>query len=650
MPPSLRPPPQPRRTVRFPRSRPLVEPISSADAGFFRSAGFYFRVSMLGLVTLSLFGVLGLRLWSLQLVQGEQLAAEAQQEAFRLVPLPAPRAAIEDREGRLLAGTQARIAITADADTLGALGPDGRWEPNEQGLAVLTRFGKVTRTPPATFVARIQREQLRSPHAPAVVVPRATRALAFYLDERAALFPGLHATPFPTRSYPEGRLGNEFLGLLGEISEDQLKDERYEGRRAGEVIGQSGVEARYDRFLNFGLAQARVAVDARGQAIGPLAVVQQPRPKHSLRLTIDVRIQRAAERAIKQGIALGRQRKGKDARAGAAVVMDAQTGALYALASYPGYSQVRAARDPDYLVGLIRGDDPARPLFNRVVQGTYPLGSTYKPIVAQAALASGLISPWSRLHCSSALTVGDTVFRNVAPRDAVLDLRQALEESCDTWFYRLGVAFHERGSLAMQQWSWRLGIGRPTGLDLPGEATGIVPTPKWLKATHRHEWYPGESVNLSIGQGYLAASPLQLAVAYAALANGGKVVKPHVAEGLYDTNGTLKRRFHFTPRRVPMPHAGAIRAGIVGASTGPRGTSTGIFGDFPVRVAGKTGTAEAPPRSDHSWFASWAPADNPKIVVVVLIENGGFGGEAAAPAAKTIYEAFFRDRLRRPRP
>ena len=617
-----------------------MQPISVADAGFFRSGDFYLRISALGLVVLTLFALLGLRLWSLQLVQGPQLAAEAQREAFRYVRLPAPRAAIVDAKGRLLVGTDGQVSVTADADTLGFLDERGRWHASAEGRAVLRRFARLSGVPLRRLIARVEREQLRTPHAPAIVVPQAKRSLAVYLDERPWLFQGLHVAPYPRRSYPQGRIGGEFLGLLGEISPEQLK--RRAGRRPGEVVGQSGVEARYDKHLNVGLAKARVAVDARGKPIGPLTIVDQPRPNRVLKLTIDIRVQRAAERAITRALAAARRRGNWDAQGAAAVVMDARTGALRALATAPGFNQVAAARSPEYLEAVLNSDDR---MLNRAIAGTYPTGSTFKPIVAQAALAAGLITAGTPVYCSSAFYYGGRRFGNAAPMEASLTLRDALKVSCDTWFYRLGARFYERGSLDIQRWARRLGLGAPTGVDLPGEAAGIVPTPQWVKRNlDDPTWYPGQSINLSIGQGYLTASPLQMAIAYAAIANGGRVVRPHLAEGLYDLSGKRRKKFRWKSTRVSLPGVHAIREGVYAAANLPGGTSTSVFAGFPVKVAGKTGTAEVPPSpNDHSWYASWAPhGSNPRYVVVVLVEHGGFGADAAAPAAREIYEALFR--------
>jgi penicillin-binding protein 2 len=232
----------------------------------------------------------------------------------------------------------------------------------------------------------------------------------------------------------------------------------------------------------------------------------------------------------------------------------------------------------------------------------------------------------------------------------MLDLREALAISCDTWFYRLGTMFYARqaatGALDMQRWAHLLGLGHRTGIDIPGEYGGVVPTPAWLRRTFRDPlqriWYEGYSVNLSIGQGYLAVTPLQLAVAYSALANGGIVVRPHVARAPLTPSGFPGRPFRFRPaRRLHLADVDTIRAGLYDAAHAANGTSSAIFGSFPVAVAGKTGTAEVPGGSDHSWYASWAPAWRPQVVVVVLIEHGGFGAEAAAPAAREIYSAFF---------
>lgn len=638
------------RRVRIPR-RLGVRPVSIAAGDFHGSAGFFLRVGILGLAAAALFGLLALRLWSLQVVRGPLYALAAQQQTYRIVDVPAPRGQIVDANGRLLAGTRGGLALSVDSAALGLIDRHGRWWPKRQARALLRRLSALSGVPTQTLIRRVRQSEFKSPYSSAIVLPRVTRDLAFFVDEHAREFPGIRVVSLPQRSYPSGSLGAEFLGLLGEVSRPQLARGAYPGARPGMIVGQSGAEATYDRLLNGGLEKARVVVDARGRPIGPARVIRMPRPANGLQLTIDSRLQRVAERAVRAGIDRARANGHYDSRAGAAVVMNPWTGAVYALASYPRFDQARAASDPEYLRRLLNPNDPRHLLVNRATQGVYPTGSTFKPIVAEAALAAGLITPYSTLPCTGTYTVGNHVFHNVeAGVNASLTLPQALSISCDTWFYRLGSMFYyrqEEGHLDMQRWAWRLGAGRRTGFDVPGEAAGVVPTPGWLKRTFQQPWeriwYEGYSVNLAVGQGQLAITPLQLATAYATLANGGTVVRPHVGRAVLDQSGEIVKTLRFPPRRrVHLYGAGAIRDGLYAGAH--FGTSASVFGDFPVPVAGKTGTAEAPPGSDHSWYASWAPAYRPKVVVVVLIEHGGFGAEAAAPAAREIYSAFFNRR------
>ncbi|HWJ45700.1 MAG TPA: penicillin-binding transpeptidase domain-containing protein [Gaiellaceae bacterium] len=650
-----------RRRRRRPAARtaPLVvtppltaEPVAVAEAEFVHRPAFHVRVAALGLIAMSLFAVLLLRLWSLELIQGRQLAHVAQAQSFRTVYLPAPRGAIVDRSGRLLAGTTGRVVITADAHALGRADSHGLWKPSSDGWQSLRRLARVARTPARQILANIRRSVRRSPFASAVALPRPSRALTFYLDERADTFRGFRTAVVPVRWYPRGAIGSEFLGLLGEVDARQLHEPSYAGARLGQIVGRSGVEATYERALDGGLQRARVRVDARGNIVGQLHTVPTKLRAKSLQLSVDLRVQRAAMRAIQHGIAFAHRAGHPDADAGAAVVMNPWNGEIYALATYPTFDEQRAAKDPSYYLALSRRS--ASPLLNRATQGLYPTGSTFKPIVAEAALATHLITRWSSIPCTGSLTVGNIVFHNVEPAiNANLNLDQALAISCDTWFYRLGTMFYARqastGALDMQRWAHLLGLGHPTGVDLPGEYGGVVPTPAWLRRTFsdplQRIWYEGYSVNLSIGQGYLAVTPLQLAVAYSALANGGKVVRPHVAHAIFSRSGAVRRLLHFAPRRrLQLTDVEAIRNGLYDAAHAADGTSAAIFGSYPVPVAGKTGTAETPTGSDHSWYASWAPAGNPRVVVVVLIEHGGFGVEAAAPAAREIYSSYFHVR------
>ena len=271
-----------------------MRPVSIAAADFHGSAGFFLRIGAVGLAAVALFGLLALRLWSLQVVRGPLYAAAAQQQTYRLVDVPAPRGQIVDANGRLLAGTKGGLAVSVDSAALGLIDRHGRWWPTHQGRVLLRRLSALSGVPPAVFIRRVRHSEFRSPYSSAVVLPRVTRRLGFFLDEHAREYPGIRVVALPQRSYPSGSLGAEFLGLLGEITSSQLARQHHAGARPGMIVGQSGAEATYDRLLNGGLEKARVVVDARGRPIGPAHVIRMPRPASGLQLTIDMRLQSAA--------------------------------------------------------------------------------------------------------------------------------------------------------------------------------------------------------------------------------------------------------------------------------------------------------------------------------------------------------------------
>ncbi len=628
--------------MRLPRSLPdgrRVEPYSRADAPYFRSPGFYVRIGGLAVLVGVVICALVLRAWSIQILHGPSYKTLATHQAFRTVDMIGPRGAIVDDKGRLLANTTGHVVVVADTSSLGAFDTHG-WHASKEGLADLRKVSSLAHVPVQTMLTRIQRSIVRSPFAPAVVIPHPSNGLQFYLDERATSYPGFDVTAVPSRSYPQGNFGSEFLGLLGELSPQELGTTRYRTAKAGEVVGQTGVEAMYDSLLNPGFVRAHVRVDSLGRIAGHLQI---PRGKSlpTLKLTIDARIQRATQNAVAHGIQLS-EAIGHHPTGGSAVVMNPYTGAIYALASVPTYNQVAAANDPTYNAKLYT--DPRHLLDDRATAGVYPTGSTFKPIIAEAALAAGVITPDTSLLCSGAFDLGGFVFHNVeAGVFESMTLHTALAQSCDTWFYRLGdrvwASDPSRQGALIQQWAKKFGLGSTPPIDVTGAAPGYVPTPgKTFEKLMGFPWTEGQTINLAIGQGALQVSPLQLAVAYSTIANGGTVVRPHVALGL--VRGGVTHMFHFKPqRKLKLVDVDAIRQGLYEAAH--VGTSAAIFSTYPVPVAGKTGTAEAPPGDDHSWYASWAPAGHPEVVVVCMIEHGGFGAEAAAPCARDVYDAFF---------
>jgi penicillin-binding protein 2 len=640
--------PEPRRRLKLPRNLPrgrrLPQPYSRADAPYFRSPGFYVRVGGLAIIVAAGLALLLLRAWSIQVLHGKQYAKAARVQAYRTVDVLGARGAIVDDRGRLIAGTTGHVVVDADAASLGSRNAHGVWSPSPAGLDELGRLARLSRTHRGLLVARIRHDVLQSPFAPAAVLPHPTFALTSFLQERSHLYPGFKVEADATRSYPQGAFGSEFLGLLGQIEPQQLKSGAYKNAQPGEVVGQSGVEAAYDSILNDGFVQAKIPVDSLGRIAGALRVPRQKQPP-TLQLSIDMRLQRAAQNALLYGMEQARL-NGHSPTGASAVAIDPWTGAIKAIVSYPTFNEKLAANNSGYYSRILN-DRYTTPGLNRAITGVYPTGSTFKPIISEAALSAGIITPYTPQACTGSFTLGNHTFFNVERgADETMTLPTALEQSCDTWFYRLGARIWDadpsRKATLIQSWARKLGLGTRPPIDVTGAAAGYVPMPgSYFERLSGTPYTEGQAVNLAIGQGALQVSPLQLAVAYSALINGGKVVRPHVGEAVI-RNG-VRHALRFKPvRKVKLsPYTWAIRQGLYEAANDAGGTSQPVFAGFPIKIAGKTGTAEAPPEGDHSWYASWAPYDHPKLVVVAMIEHGGFGAEAAAPTVKRIYQAYF---------
>jgi penicillin-binding protein 2 len=441
-------------------------------------------------------------------------------------------------------------------------------------------------------------------------------------------------------------------------------------------VGQSGVEAAYDAYLRGRDGAAGVLVDALGRPRGRVRVSRSPAVGNAVRLTIDLDLQRAAERALRYGLERARQNKNRYANGGAIVALDPRDGAVLAMASAPTYKpSVFAGPTDARKLAPLSEPESARsanyPGLNRAVQGLYPPGSTFKPVTALAAMQERLLEPYAPLPCTPSVTIAGQTFRNWNPAmDAQMTLPTALAASCDTYFYRIGYDFYrlpaQRGQ-PLQEWARRFGFGARAGNDIGGEEHGLLPTIGWRERTYTKRsdpccwqvdrlWKPGDSVQLAIGQKDLLVTPLQMTRFYALLANGGRLVTPHLladveAAGSGGRGRLIKRVQVAPPTRVAVDPAAlaVVRRGLLEATHETFGTSAGVFGAFPVAVAGKTGTAEKAVQVggtvrllSQSWWCGYAPAAAPTIALCAVIENGGFGGEAAAPAALKVMQKYFR--------
>jgi penicillin-binding protein 2 len=509
---------------------------------------------------------------------------------------------------------------------------------------------------PAKNIRRLVARQSFLPYDLVIVKRDAGKSLVSYLLEHDQTFPGVEVQQNYLRAYPLGDLAAPILGYLGQIDPQQLKQSRFKGYLPDDEVGQSGIEATYDRWLQGTDGATKVEVDAMGKPNGVLAGGSLPQPGDNLVLTLDVRIQKAAEQAIQFGIASAHANNFAQANAGAAIVMDAHSGALLAMASYPSYN-------PSWFVGGISARRYAaltrpqadNPLLDRAIAGEYPTGSTFKVVDTIAGLQTGVLSPSTTLDAPGTYTNHGLLWHDWNPNGhGVIDLTQALVQSADTYFYQVGYDFYLRKGTELEDWAKRLGYGHGTGIDVPGEVAGIVPTPAWRRATYTKKtdpnwqvdslWKPGNSINLAIGQGDLLATPLQVAVNYAAIANGGYAVTPHLGLRIDSPQGTALQNLRFpAPRSLDIASGNLafLRFALREAASTPAGTSYGVFGSYPVAVAGKTGTAQVAGKGNYSWYASFAPVSDPKYVVVVMIEQGGEGAAAAAPAARLIYNALF---------
>ena len=620
------------------------------------------RVGVLGAVALLVFAVLFLRLWSLQVLSGDEYLNAAQNNQLRLVRVEAPRGPILDRYGRVIVSN---VAGTAVELWVGDMPKEGRYE-------LVQRLARVLDVSPMELAREVD-EQRSDPLTPVTVKTAVGEAQVNYLYEHQAEFPGVEIAQIYLRDYEYGALVAHALGYVGEISPEELKTLRREGYRAGDRLGKTGVERAFDSYLRGRAGLAQIRVDSLGNQVSDLKLRQEAQAGYALRLTLDVRLQRAAEQALRYGIDLAHENDHWAANGGAIVALDPRDGAVLAMASSPTYKpSVYVGRvDPKKLEPLFDEELARRansPLINRATSGLYPPGSTWKPVTSLAGMQEHVFSAYDSLQCAPVAYYGldRQRFRNWNPFvNRPMTLPEALAESCDTYFDEIGNRFYERGSegrVRMQQWARRFGFGSATGLDIGGESEGLLPTPDWRKKTFSSDWdrawNPGDSIQLAIGQKDLLVTPLQLAAFYAMLANGGSVVTPYVVSDVEQPGGkgsprVVLRRFAPRPPRPSNVDPGAlvaVRDGLYLATHSRSGTSSGVFANYEIPISGKTGTAEkvvplpgypSDHLEDQSWWCGWGPSDEAAIVVCALIENGGHGSTAAAPAALRVFEKFF---------
>jgi penicillin-binding protein 2 len=627
-----------------------------------------FRVAIMALIALAIFAVLFLRLWALQVLSGDKYLAVANDNRVRTLRLEAPRGPVLDRYGRLLVDNVPGTRVELWPADLPKTWPAQRAEL--QALSGLTGVS-------VKEILAEMKKHAGDPLTPIVVQRGLKKDQIFYLDEHASQFPGVRLAHSFLRRYPYQSLAAQVLGYVGQISPEEYKALKRKGYQPTDALGKTGIESEYDTYLRGKSGKAQLTVDSRGIPKSGITQITNYTPGQALRLTLDIKLQRAAERGLVAGIQAAHDAAYTYADGGAIVAMDPRNGAVLAMASYPTYqpSIFVGRADKTKLAPLLDANTANaanHPGINRAIDAAYPPGSTFKPVTALAAMEEHLVSPTDQLLCTYTYTAYKQAFHNWTDLiHQYIDLPTALGMSCDTYFYELGRRFYvlpsDRGH-PLQGWANRFGLGEKSGIDIGPEVAGLMPTPEWRKETFSAKkgfgiidrtWKPGYSIQMAIGQGDMTVTPMQMTRLYALIANGGKLVTPHLADdvelpGPKGQPARVLRRFGAQPPQSVGVDPTALRyvqSGLEEATHASFGTSSGVFGNFPVNIAGKTGSAEKlvrlpgvpnPSKQLQSWWCGYGPYDHPTIVVCALIENGGHGGTAAAPAALRVFEEYFK--------
>ena len=576
------------------------------------------RLSVIKTVVVGALALVVVYFWHLQVVRGKYFRELAENNRIRSVPIPAPRGPIFDRNGRVLVENRSSFNVVLSA------------EPHANLDAELERVGRLIEVDEDQVRERIEGQ---GPRFKSVVVKAdASEEDVAIVESRRLEEPEVGVEVVPLRAYPLTTEAAHALGRVGEITDRQLASAPFVGIEPGTVVGQAGIELQYNRALMGKDGVRRVIVNSRGVEVAE-AQQEPPAPGLPATVTIDVELQRAMDEAM-------------GGRPGSAVALDPHTGEILALTSNTAYDPnlFSSSISPAVWQALIK--DPETPLMNRVIQGQYAPGSSFKVVMALAALDSGVITPNTRFHCPGYLNIyGKTFLCHKKEGHGTLNMIQALAQSCNVYFYNVGVRLEiER----ISKYANILGLNAPSGIDLPYEASGLIPSPEWKMRTQKVQWFPGETVSVSIGQGGVTVTAIQMARLAAAIGNGGRLVQPHLIKTLKAAPVEFKAPVDLG---LKLSTIAAVKEGMA-AVVAPGGT--GWRAQLPgIRVAGKTGSAQVVTHArletdkkshmyqPHGWFLCFAPVENPRIAMAVMVEHGTAGGQSAAPIAGQILAHFF---------
>jgi len=583
------------------------------------------RFQIMFLVVIAVIGGLLLRLGWMQILQGAQYKQVAEQNRIRQISAQAPRGTIYDRNGAPIVANRPSFAISIILS---------EYTHPDVSTPLLSSLTGVA----VNEIEQMLQAGQEFPYSPIRVKRDVDEALIAKVQERKSYLPGVVVEALPVRHYVYNQLAAHMLGYLGRISEDEYAIRKEQGYSPNDLVGKAGIERLWEDHLRGIDGGLQVEVNAMGEEVGVVGD-KAALPGKAIVLTLDANLQKVAEAALAAQVQTSKN-NGEPAKGGAVVVLDVRTGGILALVSNPAY-------DPNVFIGGVSQKDWAaiinnsnNPLSNRAIQNAYPPGSVFKIVTAAAALESGVTTGQEVFVDKGVYVLQGWSFYGWDPKGlGKLTLPDALAFSSDPVFYELG---RRVGADNLASYALTFGFGKLTGIELPGEEAGVVPTEEWKQELYGEQWYPGETLIAAIGQGYYNATPLQQAMMLMAVANGGVVYKPRLVDKLLTADGALLEQTQSQVLRTIYLRPDVwdiIRQGLVAVTT--RGTGSSVFEGFAVKVAGKSGSAETGRGTTHSWFACYAPADNPEIAVAVLVEEGGEGSVAAAPVTRKVLEAYF---------
>ncbi len=580
------------------------------------------------IVIIVVFSLIFSRLWHLQIINGEYFKNLSENNRIRIQEIAAPRGILYDHQGIPLVDSFPSFDVSVFRQDI----------PDMQAL--IPALSRALSADPEKLRAKLDATKGSSPFQPMKLKTDITREELAMVETRRLDLPGIMVDVVIRRNYPYGNLASHLIGHLGEINQEELEREEFTNHKIGYLVGKYGIEQKFELDLMGENGGRQIEVNALGRKKRILENLE-PNPGNNLFLTLDLELQKVVE-------------EGMAGKRGAVVVMDPQSGDILALTSKPDFDPNLFARgiSPENWKALVR--NPAHPLQNRALQGQYPPGSVFKIITAIAGLEEKVITPETTFQCSGSLPYGNREYHCwKSEGHGRIGLRQAIVESCDVYHYQLGLRL---GPDRIAKYALALGLGQLTGFPLSNEKSGLVPTSTWKMKRFGIPWQGGETLSTAIGQGYNLVTPLQIATTVSALANGGKLYQPRIVQSIRAPYGEMIREFppvvtrniHVSPETLEF-----IREALWGVVNSPGGTG-GRARVEGFDVAGKTGTAQViqrregrsehlpPEQQDHAWFVCFAPAHQPQITVVALIEHGGHGGAVAAPVARKVLENFYK--------